>query len=92
MMCEKVVDINKFYISWFYLECHSSNYQCGGVVLIAVMYIFFTGHAIPFKYIQTVFFNKLDRSFLLVFVLDYHHCLYQKRANIPFSTESALST
>ena len=28
--------------------------------------------------IQTVIFIKLDHSLLLVFVLDYHHCLYWK--------------
>ena len=80
MMCEKVVDISKFYISWFYLVCHSyciqnypvflGSFECSNVY-------FFTGRAIPFKYIRTVFFNKLDHSLLLVFVLDYHHCLYE---------------
>ena len=36
---------------------------------------FFIGHPIPFKYIRTVIFNKLDHSLLLLFILDCHHCL-----------------
>ena len=39
------------------------------------MYIFFIGSPISFKYIWTVVFNKLDHSLLLVFILDYQHCL-----------------
>ena len=75
-MCEKDVGVSKFYISWLYLGM--SFFQLGlllGNFESSNLY-FFTGGPITFKYIWTVVFNTLDYSLLLVFVLDYHHCLY----------------
>ena len=69
-MSEKDAGVNKFYISWLYLGLPFFQLR----VLLGIY--FFIGFLIPFRYIWTVVFNKLDHSLLFVFVLEYYHCLY----------------
>ena len=73
-MCEKDVTVSKCYISWLYLGM--PYFQLGVLQGKCSNVYFFIQYL--FEYIRTVVFNKLDHSLLLVFVLDYHHCLYWK--------------